>query len=329
MADFSEVTMKYLEDWPDLEFGVHTPNLKESVLRQIIFRDYRFVKELHNSVSTLYFLSKKNMTFDDLLNDLQSYIQEVAQNTEVFRATEQSILTRHILREDERWKSQFETHNSGGSLTPSGRSDFEHRFFGFPNFDLPETKDVAEDNPYHVSKRPIYGYFSPDKNGILNNEGTQPPPNVTAQYGRIHCRIKPEKRSDITISMGDSLGGEYALSPINKPHYTSCALSLYSLNFTNMSLAMRAYQNMYDFSEDGQKTIKPVNAKNLYSVVNSNSSYTEVQFHDGLSMSDVESLHFSEGNFDSYSSHNLDELREAVENYNDRHPDTPVKLVTY
>ena len=264
----------------------------------------------------------------DLLNDYQLFSEATAQKTHVFRATDQSVLISHILRDDERWKSQFETSTSNGSLHPDKRSSFEQRFFGFPDHNSAETKDVAEDDPYHVSKRPIYAYFTPDKNGILNEEGRHPPANATRQYGHIHCKLKKSKHPDVTLSIGDSLGSLYSTSPLIKPHYTSfLPPSLSSRYFESM---LDYYKKMYDRTWRKKSKMKKITTKNLFFLSDATSSYTETQIHNGLSMSDIESIHISPRNYEKWQdTPRFDELIKAIEGYNERHPDTPVKIVMY
>ena len=328
VTDISEVTLQYLEDWETADIGVNAPNLKAALLREILTRDYNFVKNIEKNEGLQYALAKMGMTTHDLLNDFQLFSEATAQKTHVFRATDQSVLISHILRDDERWKSQFETSTSNGSLHPDKRSSFEQRFFGFPDHNSAETKDVAEDDPYHVSKRPIYAYFTPDKNGILNEEGRHPPANATRQYGHIHCKLKKSKHPDVTLSIGDSLGSLYSTSPLIKPHYTSfLPPSLSSRYFESM---LDYYKKMYDRTWRKKSKMKKITTKNLFFLSDATSSYTETQIHNGLSMSDIESIHISPRNYEKWQdTPRFDELIKAIEGYNERHPDTPVKIVMY
>lgn len=100
-----------------------------------------------------------------------------------------------------RWKSQFETQRSGGTLDNRLRASAEQKFFGYPR-DLP------------VEQRPIYGYL----------EGADEHGYITA-YGDIMVRIKNDVRSRSTVSMEDSLGSEFTFehipTPLTNPDYRS------------------------------------------------------------------------------------------------------------
>lgn len=317
VADLSETTLKYLEDWGDFEFGVNSPNLKSAVLREIILKDFNFIVDAKNDEDFMEYLKEINISLEECIADLQSYTERFVQESQLFRATDLNVLVNYILAEDGRWKSQFETGNSGGCLDPSYRSKREERLFGFPDFNSDEAKSTDKLSPYHVSRRPIYGYFTPDKNGILNYSGTQPPYNITINYGKVHCKVKESKRNEITISFGDSLFADFAMTPLIKPHYTS-------LSFDPTYDSISQHRKLFDVSEDKKRFIKKINVTNLYQ---SADGYTETQIHNGLRMEDIESLHVSQGNDLSYG--DIQALRLAVDKYNARYPNSSIELIVY
>lgn len=105
--------------------------------------------------------------------------------------------------DDGRFKSQFETNTSHGSLSPSSRAKAETNMFGYPN-NLPP------------AQRPVYGYLSPsgdDHNGPKH-------------YGDIKAVFKDELKSRATFTYADSLGPgigkqEVAPSLVSDPKWYS------------------------------------------------------------------------------------------------------------
>lgn len=316
-SNFSEVTLKYLEDWENLDFGSNSPNLKPAVLREMLIRDYIFKKEIKKNEYLRSYLKKMNMNMEELIADLQLYVERVVSESHAFRATDHKVLIDHILAEDERWKSQFETKSSGGTLSPKYRSRRENRFFGFPEHTSDEANTTDESSPYHISKRPVYGFFTPDRNGVFNYSGTQPPENLTRQYGKVHCKIRESKYKEASISFGDSLDAKQGVSPLIKPHYLSLNLG--------WNEAYSIHRRVFDSEQGKDRVLGEINVKNLSGILRS--SYTEIQIHNGLRMEDIESLHVSKGN--GLSDMNIEELRLAVDKYNSRHPNFPVELILY
>lgn len=89
----------------------------------------------------------------------------------------------HQILDDGRFKSQFETQTSGGSLSPEYRAHVESKMFGYP-------EDLAP------SQRPIYGYLagSAKETGVVN------------QYGSIVVHLNEATHERTTFSLADSLG---------------------------------------------------------------------------------------------------------------------------
>lgn len=105
--------------------------------------------------------------------------------------------------DDGRFKSQFETNTSHGSLAPDMRAKAETNMFGYPK-NLPP------------AERPVYGYLSPsgdDHNGPKH-------------YGDIKAVFKDELKSRATFTYADSLGPgigkqEVAPSLVSDPKWYS------------------------------------------------------------------------------------------------------------
>lgn len=86
-----------------------------------------------------------------------------------------------------RFKSQFESHHSGGSYDPEFRRDVEHNMFGYPH-DLP------------AHERPIYGHMS------VNDSDA-------SDYGPNRAVLHPRVLGRTTMTHNDSLGS--GLVPIS------------------------------------------------------------------------------------------------------------------
>lgn len=106
-----------------------------------------------------------------------------------------------MLRTDLRFKSQFETGSSRGTLNTEARAEQEAANFGLhPNV-----------NP---SMRPIYGYIR--KGGVEYKDIIQ---GEVRQYGEVHFVLKKSVNSRSTFTCEDSLMQPMHPSPVNKPNY--------------------------------------------------------------------------------------------------------------
>lgn len=113
--------------------------------------------------------------------------------------------------------------------------------------------------------RPIYGYLSDDATV-----------NSAMYYGPIVLKLKHELRFRATFTGGDSLGGvnQMLASPIDAPDYRS-----WSVWSVRDALKITADKHPQDLG----------------------ANYLEVQIHNGVSLSDVEYLHF---NYSTYGINN-------------------------
>ena len=132
-----------------------------------------------------------------------------------------------------------------------------------------------EDDILHdKEKRPIYGYFSDGENGEMNSEGKVPPPNNVARYGAVSIKIKKEiALRKATITFQDSLLYCYSNvppTPAARPHLVGL------------------FPSQIESIVDGSKvnTRMPINPYN----------YNEAQYHGGLNLDDIESIHISAKN---------------------------------
>lgn len=180
---------------------------------------------------------------------------ELARGELSMRRTPRSSLS--ILREG-RFKSQFETGRSGGSLSPSSRGAAEHRMFGYPApkgaIRDPNTGMTVKPADTHAEwnavfpgeKRPVYGYI---KDPATDVDGAE-------WYGDVRFVMKNEVRARSTFTNGDSLGE--AFSPF---HFDDD-----NLEWVTTSGYGSALGDKWKLGTNG---------------------YTEVQYHGGLHMSDV------------------------------------------
>lgn len=99
---------------------------------------------------------------------------------------------------DGRMKSQFETQNSGGTLSNEGRRYSEDRMWGY----APDTPDTD---------RPIYGYMH--KLGQADS--------WTDSYGEVELEMKHAIRDRTTWTDGDSFAQTMVPSPLGKPSHLS------------------------------------------------------------------------------------------------------------
>lgn len=189
-----------------------------------------------------------------LLKDmLQDLIEKVVAKSEGYIAIPSDGVLPKIFSPDGRFKSQFETKTSKGALAPYRRMDVENVYWGFVN-------DIEKD----AEKRPIYGYMSNDKTGWSGTTSFNP-----KQYGDVICKIKDEKfKSAATFTVADSLNKEddMAATPVSKPHFTSFRVFL---------LDKQRIRDIGDY----------INGKR-----SSLNNYIEVQYHDQLLLSDVETV---------------------------------------
>lgn len=154
-----------------------------------------------------------------------------------------------------RFKSQFETHTSGGSLTPTGRADCEQALFSYPD-DL------------DPKKRPVYGYMTASPDGILGGLDYN---DKVGQYGKIAVHFKRDLVvRKATFTFDDSLGEASlrhgkSISIVATP----CAAPSHR--------AINLYRLADALSLDSLDDIYP---------------YPEVQYHKGLRVKHIEEVVF-------------------------------------
>ncbi|MBI3632181.1 MAG: DUF3626 domain-containing protein [Candidatus Vogelbacteria bacterium] len=284
IGSLKTVTDIYLSSWGSLELEGNE-GIKEKI-RENILR----VEKYNNDKKYKNWAEKFGISVPELKKQLQDKVEFMVDKADFFRATSMAVIS-DVMINDGRWKSQFETGTSNGSLDPGYRSEVESIMFGIPN-----------DKVWNKRSRPIYGYFTDGRNGEISYTGEIPPPSNLSNYGVINVKIKREvamKRSTITFS--DSLyKSDYMTpTPASRPHFTS----FYGL---------------------GSEPLSEVNSSKK---TNWGSGYTEVQFHGGLTMEDVESIHISENN--GMTPEDMQKVRDLFDKYKELHPESQIKLIEY
>jgi len=186
-----------------------------------------------------------------------------ATGTQVFIRLNQSNL-KSVVKEG-RFKSQFETHSSGGLLDVSGRIALEKQILGAPSTLKPE-------------KRPIYGYLGKDDDKVSVS-------GLVAQFGAIRVALKPEIRKRTTWTIGDSLaleGSGVRSRPVNAP-------DLYGVPHDLLESDRVVSQ-----IQSGT-TLTTLTANSVRDSRSLSSTYIEAQIWDGLSVDDIERVTFPEG----------------------------------
>ncbi len=118
---------------------------------------------------------KNGVTFEQGMTRAQDLMTEAAVGPVKINST---IDAAHLILEDGRFETQFESGTSGGNYDPELRANAERSGLGIP-VDLP------------AAERPVYGYTT----------------GTASQYGEIQWVLKDSVRERTTITLGDSLGG--------------------------------------------------------------------------------------------------------------------------
>jgi hypothetical protein len=174
----------------------------------------------------------------------------------------------------DRFKTQFETGTSGGTLSTRIRGDAEEWMFGY------DPKNHAKD------QRPLYGYLCrPNLVASEDLEGEN-----TGGYGDIAIRFKSEVKNRATVTGNDSLNLDYLPSPVTNPSLVS---------FTRQHrIDLAATGSTFAISSLKGETTKLEQAKNLGDVqrgVERWGSYVEVQIHQQAKPSDIAEIIYMRG----------------------------------
>ena len=310
----STVTNSYFEGWDESIELEGNPEIKEQIKQNIVQAEKTNEQTYVNDAYDL------GISVEEFKSRLQAKIENMIERASFFSATQPFVLEK-IMNVENRWKSQFETNASKTPLCQEARAISEMKMFGFNKTsnssmsimstptgrysDIEIPKEVLENNK---EKRPIYGYFSDEKHGAINGDGKIPPPTSVSGFGAVNVKIKKERAlKKTTITFHDSLGQEnnWPPTPAAKPHFTSFPLS-YSASFS------------------GGKIINELEST---SRMNWGAKYTEVQYHNNLTVDDIESIHISANN--GLSAEEIEEVRRTFKMYKEQHPESTIQLVEF
>ena len=302
----SETTRKYFEDWDQLRIDGN-PEIKNHIQLTILRAESQNEAIYARVAGTL------EISPDELKKQVQEKVEQMVSTSDFFVALNAEVLSR-VIRENGRWKTQFETGQSGGSLAPHRRASAELQMFGFNISELREKPATLEtistknlpNSVYSVDRdrRPVYGYLSDDENGVVNRQGQIPPPSTVRVYGKIQVKIRKDIALEkATVTFHDSLspGFDWPPSPASKPHFTSVDMRTISPHF--------------------------VDPETRSSKTDWGSDYVEAQFHGQLRLEDIESVHLSEKNF-----LNRDEIavvKRIVGAYNEQKQEHKIQIVEF
>lgn len=188
---------------------------------------------------------------DRLAANLETRFQEVFSDPSLHVSVRAPAgADRQILAEG-RFKSQFESGQSGGLLDPGVRSTVEDHLFGYAT-DLP------------VEERPIYGYLS---DSSLENTTLS-----LNNYGSTEFILNPQVLERTSWTGADSLGTNMVPSPVLGPSALSTDLRIYN--------DAEGLKSFLAAESDGIRGLQSI----------SGTLYTEAQIHAGLAMDDVASI---------------------------------------
>lgn len=275
----SLVTQRYFDEkWDKVNISGNE-GLKESMKKHILDMEF------NNALRYKEIASDKKITVEQVKENMQKWVENIINRSTGYIVAHSSgghseDATTGLILKDKRFKTQFETGTSKGSLSSSSRTSAEKQLFGF-------NPSVDKSN-----LRPIYGFFTDQPHGAINADGTVPPPRRVARYGDVCFEVKDHKfRKDGTIIFSDSLGAheQLASTPASAPHFSS--------TFADVS-SYEGLEVMYRTKVTG----------GVYG------SYVETQYHNQLTLDDISKVHISIGEYSTKDklSDTINEITAAV-----------------
>jgi len=226
-----------------------------------------------------------NMSVDEYRQKLDTHVKtlvsDAMESGGVFIRVREGTLDKIL--DEGRFKSQFETNRSGGSLANESRNRVESTLYGYDKNTNPE-------------RRPIYGYLTADGQGRLR-PGAKAGPKALEEseewldgYGNVAVRLKSEIADRTTVTFGDSLAfGQsfgFAPTPLRAPSHISVNAR------GHMGIETKGMLEKRLARKDEETGWNPFSAKRVddhplginYGGVD---GYTEVQMHGGVRVSDI------------------------------------------
>jgi len=212
----------------------------------------------------------KDSRYKDIGNkdELKMILQTVVNNANTYsRVPDTKILTK--IFDDNKFKNQFETNTSKGSLNQSSRKEASKNLFGTDT----KTTDITQ---YE-----FYGYLG--EKDVLKDMKANRGMN---HYGDIVVKFKSDVRRRTTFTMDDSLGpgmsGSYVASSLEKVEVVNVR------RYAAEDLTMKELKSQHKISNVSEVT--PGMVCNTSSI-----SYMEAQYHGGLTLDDVDEITFTSG----------------------------------
>jgi len=300
----SQVTVEYLREFDNLEI-IGNPGIKEKIRSNIIN------SELYHRNHYIRLAQELGISVDELKLQLQRKVEKIVDRSDYFIAIKIESLNK-LLNESGRFKTQFEVHESGALLDLRARANAEILMFGYNESDNfhPDTTDrsgdslpdtIVDDNPL---MRPVYGYFSADKHGAINEEGKIPPKSCFNHYGEVIIKLK--KRDILkktTVNFDDTLYAKDRVpsTSAQKPHFTSIDVS---------KLDARKFKDLTTSSK-----------------VNWGGLGTEAEFHGQLSIESIDSVNISSKN--DMNEEEIKRVREVFSEFMKNNRGSKIKLLYY
>lgn len=287
----SVVTRNYFRGWETLEIQGN-PGIKDKIRENIIKAEKRNQRTYEVGAADL------SISVEEFKARLQQKVEDMVGGADFFVATQLSLLDK-IMNIDGRWKTQFETGTSRGKLDLSLRANHEKRMYGF-----------EDDQEKNRDRRPIIGYFSDEEHGaqvMMGIHGEIIDLNTVEAYGTIIVKIKKDRAlKKATITFQDSLrhdpnGESDPPTPAVKPYFTSFSLV-----------------------EPAGPTLKRLIGS---SIINWGWGSTEAQYHDQLTVDDVESIHISTRN--GLGPKDFEKVRGIFNIFKQRHPKSSLQLIEF
>ena len=244
----SKITSDYFKDWGKFQIEGN-PELKEAIETQILKQEKSSIGQYET------YARDEGMSVEDFKSMMQRDIEKMVQESEFFIVAHLDNGFDGILK-DGRFKTLFETRSGSGCCSTDIRARTEKVRFGYP-----------DDDGFKPESRPISGYFVNNRNGVMNDQGTIPPPNLVDNYGDIIFKVKKDVAwHKATITSKDSLSKytDFVATPAAKPHFTS--------------VEPRDYRTLRKCAENGLRS-------------GFAGYYVEAQYHNQLHIEDIESIH--------------------------------------
>ena len=193
-------------------------------------------------------LKRENIDVDDYISTMTKKLQDYTKNASMIIRCRANVLF-DILK-DKRFKTQYETGTSGGSVDISGRSNIE--LMG---------QNISYD--IDVDKRPIYGCLKQrNEDGSVNIKEY----GLDKHYGECICVLKDNLRKSTTVTFGDSKDSKIYSSPLDNPNFKSFLAFQFVLdNYKELT-----NKDISQFFEIGEL------------------QYPEIQIHDEVTTQDID-----------------------------------------